>query len=79
MWLGKEGPLVHVACCCANLFMKLFGNVDGNEGKKLAADPGTNMLTIIQHESVKFYQQLLLPVSLWLLDLLLEVCFSAWR
>ncbi len=21
---GKEGPLVHVACCCANLFIKLF-------------------------------------------------------
>lgn len=33
MWLGKEGPLVHVACCCANLFMKLFGNINGNEGK----------------------------------------------
>lgn len=32
MWLGKEGPLVHVACCCANLFMKLFGNINGNEG-----------------------------------------------
>jgi len=30
--LGKEGPLVHVACCCANLFMKLFGNINGNEG-----------------------------------------------
>ncbi|KAK0121855.1 hypothetical protein ONS95_010134 [Cadophora gregata] len=34
MWLGKEGPLVHVACCCANLFMKLFGNIDGNEARK---------------------------------------------
>ena len=34
MWLGKEGPLVHVACCCANLFMKLFGNVNGNEARK---------------------------------------------
>ena len=32
MWLGKEGPLVHVACCCANLFMKLFVNINGNEG-----------------------------------------------
>ena len=32
MWLGKEGPLVHVACCCASLFMKLFGNINGNEG-----------------------------------------------
>ncbi|KAH8672063.1 chloride channel-like protein 3 [Tricladium varicosporioides] len=34
MWLGKEGPLVHVACCCANLFMKLFGNINGNEARK---------------------------------------------
>lgn len=34
MWLGKEGPLVHVACCCANLFMKLFGNINNNEARK---------------------------------------------
>lgn len=33
MWLGKEGPLVHVACCCANLFIKLFKNVNENEGE----------------------------------------------
>jgi chloride channel 3/4/5 len=33
MWLGKEGPLVHVACCCANLFMKLFDSINSNEGK----------------------------------------------
>ncbi|UNI21513.1 chloride channel [Purpureocillium takamizusanense] len=34
MWLGKEGPLVHVACCCANLFIKLFGNIRNNEARK---------------------------------------------
>lgn len=34
MWLGKEGPLVHVACCCANLFVKLFPNINGNEGMR---------------------------------------------
>ncbi|KJZ76036.1 hypothetical protein HIM_04492 [Hirsutella minnesotensis 3608] len=34
MWLGKEGPLVHVACCCANLFIKLFGNIRDNEARK---------------------------------------------
>ncbi|UPX21233.1 chloride channel [Ascochyta rabiei] len=34
LWLGKEGPLVHVACCSANLFMKLFGTVNGNEARK---------------------------------------------
>ncbi|TDZ23978.1 H(+)/Cl(-) exchange transporter 3 [Colletotrichum orbiculare MAFF 240422] len=34
MWLGKEGPLVHVACCCANLFIKLFGNINDNEARK---------------------------------------------
>lgn len=35
MWLGKEGPLVHVACCCASLFMKLFPIINGNEGMRL--------------------------------------------
>ncbi|EPQ64417.1 Bgt-2546 [Blumeria graminis f. sp. tritici] len=34
MWLGKEGPLVHVACCCANTFMKLYGNINDNEARK---------------------------------------------
>ncbi|KAH0556389.1 hypothetical protein GP486_005691 [Trichoglossum hirsutum] len=34
LWLGKEGPLVHVACCCANLFMKMFENLSGNEARK---------------------------------------------
>ncbi|KAI1195557.1 chloride channel [Nemania serpens] len=36
MWLGKEGPLVHVACCCANLFVKLFPDINGNEARKRA-------------------------------------------
>ncbi|CAG9996588.1 unnamed protein product [Clonostachys byssicola] len=34
MWLGKEGPLVHVACCCANLFIKFFPSLNGNEARK---------------------------------------------
>lgn len=33
LWLGKEGPLVHVACCCANLLMKMFDPLAKNEGK----------------------------------------------
>lgn len=33
LWLGKEGPLVHVACCCANLLMKLSPILNTNEGK----------------------------------------------
>ena len=33
LWLGKEGPLVHVACCCANLLMKLSPTLNANEGK----------------------------------------------
>lgn len=32
LWLGKEGPLVHVACCCANLLMKLSPSLNNNEG-----------------------------------------------
>jgi len=34
LWLGKEGPLVHLACCCANLIMKPFANISGNEARK---------------------------------------------
>ncbi|KAL2124070.1 hypothetical protein VTJ04DRAFT_435 [Mycothermus thermophilus] len=34
LWLGKEGPLVHVACCCANLFTKLFPSINNNEARK---------------------------------------------
>ncbi|OJJ47112.1 hypothetical protein ASPZODRAFT_132055 [Penicilliopsis zonata CBS 506.65] len=34
MWLGKEGPLVHVACCCANLMMKPFDSLNRNEARK---------------------------------------------
>lgn len=34
MWLGKEGPLVHVACCCASLLMKLSPGINGNEARK---------------------------------------------
>ncbi len=48
MWLGKEGPLVHVACCCANLFLKLSDNLDTNEGKNRNSHTSLNWeLTII--------------------------------
>jgi len=32
--LGKEGPLVHVACCCGNLLSQLFPKYRKNEAKK---------------------------------------------
>ncbi|KAL2004279.1 hypothetical protein VTN02DRAFT_4004 [Thermoascus thermophilus] len=34
LWLGKEGPLVHVACCCANIIMKPFDSLNRNEARK---------------------------------------------
>ncbi|KAI5816314.1 chloride channel [Pyronema omphalodes] len=34
LWLGKEGPLVHVACCCANIMMKPFSALNKNEARK---------------------------------------------
>ncbi|OLL22207.1 H(+)/Cl(-) exchange transporter 3 [Neolecta irregularis DAH-3] len=34
LWLGKEGPLVHVACCCGSIFMSLFPSLSKNEIKK---------------------------------------------
>ena len=32
--LGKEGPLVHVAACCGNIFSYLFPKYGKNEAKK---------------------------------------------
>uniref|UniRef100_A0A8C5GAY0 Chloride channel protein n=1 Tax=Gouania willdenowi TaxID=441366 RepID=A0A8C5GAY0_GOUWI len=32
--LGKEGPLVHVACCCANILCHLFPKYRKNEAKR---------------------------------------------
>lgn len=32
--LGKEGPLVHVACCCGNIFARLFPKYGKNEAKR---------------------------------------------
>lgn len=34
MWAGKEGPLVHISCCCANVLMYMFPLLDGNEARK---------------------------------------------
>lgn len=32
--LGKEGPFVHVASCCGNIFSYLFQKYGKNEAKK---------------------------------------------
>lgn len=34
LWIGKEGPLVHVACCCAAMAMKFFPQLNNNEAIK---------------------------------------------
>ncbi len=34
LWLGKEGPLVHVAVCCGSVMMKLFPAFKGNEARR---------------------------------------------
>lgn len=47
LWLGKEGPLVHVACCCANIIMRPFENLSHNEGKLRPTVRHICMLTIV--------------------------------
>jgi chloride channel 3/4/5 len=43
--LGKEGPLVHVACCCGNMFSWLFPKYRKNEAKKReVVDRGKSVL-----------------------------------
>lgn len=34
LWLGKEGPLVHVACCCGSIVLKCFPAIRDNEARK---------------------------------------------
>lgn len=34
LWAGKEGPLVHISCCCANLIIKAFPSLNNNEAVK---------------------------------------------
>ncbi|KAI5293283.1 hypothetical protein KEM52_005684 [Ascosphaera acerosa] len=34
LWLGKEGPLIHVACCCADLLMWPFESLRLNEATR---------------------------------------------
>ncbi|CCH44724.1 Chloride channel protein [Wickerhamomyces ciferrii] len=31
MWAGKEGPLVHVSCCCADFIIKRLPSLNNNE------------------------------------------------
>uniref|UniRef100_A0AAX7VVJ3 Chloride channel protein n=1 Tax=Astatotilapia calliptera TaxID=8154 RepID=A0AAX7VVJ3_ASTCA len=38
--LGKEGPLVHVACCCANILCHLFTKYRKNEAKRREVSRG---------------------------------------
>ncbi|KAJ2569320.1 hypothetical protein IW140_003165 [Coemansia sp. RSA 1813] len=32
--LGKEGTMVHIACCCCNVYTRLFGRLRGNEVRR---------------------------------------------
>jgi len=34
LFLGKEGPMVHIACCIGNILTNLFPKYAKNEAKK---------------------------------------------
>jgi hypothetical protein len=51
LWLGKEGPLVHVACCCANIMMKPFDSLNGNEGTQWASRTFSFKLTRVSSKT----------------------------
>jgi chloride channel 3/4/5 len=53
LWLGKEGPLVHVACCCANLLVKGFSDINSNEGMLMIMRLYQHGLMREQHESAR--------------------------
>ena len=45
--LGKEGPLVHVACCIGNVLVRLFPKYYSNEAKKREVCHPNNFLDFI--------------------------------
>ena len=57
---------MHVACCCANLLMKLTPSLSGNEGMEICVDYDfdNSVLTQTQLESERYYLQRLLQVYL---------------
>jgi len=56
LWLGKEGPLVHVACCCANLLMKPFSSLRDNEGD-FTLKIWLHSAYFLKQGNERFYQQ----------------------
>lgn len=49
--LGKEGPLVHVACCCGNILCHCFNKYRKNEAKRREVmTDGPNCLFFGEHK-----------------------------
>uniref|UniRef100_A0A8C9VEE0 Chloride channel protein n=1 Tax=Scleropages formosus TaxID=113540 RepID=A0A8C9VEE0_SCLFO len=56
--LGKEGPLVHVACCCGNIFSYLFPKYSKNEAKKREVGGWVGVAVAARarvHDEVSYY------------------------
>uniref|UniRef100_A0A3Q1IP46 Chloride channel protein n=1 Tax=Anabas testudineus TaxID=64144 RepID=A0A3Q1IP46_ANATE len=69
--LGKEGPLVHVACCCANILCHLFTKYRKNEAKRREVSSGAVHVTVL---AVSYYFPL---KTLWRRLVLFYVEFHA--
>lgn len=74
--LGKEGPFVHIACCCGNIFSYLFPKYGRNEAKKreilsAAAAAGVSVAfgAPIGRQTNQFH----------LLTRLFRICHFRWR
>uniref|UniRef100_A0A8C6YS28 Chloride voltage-gated channel 5 n=1 Tax=Nothoprocta perdicaria TaxID=30464 RepID=A0A8C6YS28_NOTPE len=46
--LGKEGPLVHVACCCGNILCHLFTKYRKNEAKRREVKQGGDAVPLLR-------------------------------
>jgi chloride channel 3/4/5 len=56
--LGKEGPLVHVACCCGNFFSYVFAKYHKNEAKKREVCSNIFSFKCCRRQKVSFSNQL---------------------
>ena len=58
LWTGKEGPFVHIACCCGNIISRSFAKYELNEGKKreilsAACGAGVAVSTVVPKSCVE--------------------------
>lgn len=59
--MGKQGPLVHIACCVANIVCRIFDKYNRNDGKSLRHScVGVNYMVVVTRAVlIRFYNSII--------------------